>query len=113
MLFRSRVDDHDVTLLLKGVPKGDIVVVDPQRRAIEAANTDGLAGVVGELTRLSLTDSRRLQLCAGASGVSALAIRRWWNANERALSEEPSAACTRWRRALPPAVRSKNLPPSR
>jgi protein ImuA len=63
----------------------------------EGLTCKGLAGVVGEVTRLSLTDSRRLQLCAGASGVSALAIRRWWNANERALSEEPSAARTRWR----------------
>jgi protein ImuA len=36
----------------------------------------GLAGVVGEATRLSLTTSRRLQLCAGETGVTALLIRR-------------------------------------
>lgn len=39
------------TLLLKGTPKSDIVVVDPQRRVVEAANADGLAGVVGDATR--------------------------------------------------------------
>ncbi|WP_370091969.1 TrkA family potassium uptake protein [Streptacidiphilus sp. MAP12-20] len=39
------------TLLLKGTPKTSIVVVDPQRRAIEAANADGVAGVVGDATR--------------------------------------------------------------
>ncbi|WP_439654203.1 potassium channel family protein [Streptacidiphilus anmyonensis] len=40
------------TLLQKGTPKASIVIVDPQRRAIEtAANEDGLAGVVGDGTR--------------------------------------------------------------
>ena len=39
----------------------------------------GLAGVVGEVSRLSLNASRRLQLCAGESGVTALIIRRWSN----------------------------------
>lgn len=63
----------------------------------EGLTCRGLAGVVGEVTRLSLTASRRLQLCAGASGVTALAIRRWRHAGERALAEEPTAASTRWR----------------
>nr|WP_051942812.1 potassium channel family protein [Streptacidiphilus rugosus] len=39
------------TLRLKGTPKESIVVVDPQRRAVEAANADGVAGVVGDGTR--------------------------------------------------------------
>jgi hypothetical protein len=34
----------------------------------EGLRCAGLAGVVGEVTRLSLTASRRLQLCAGQSG---------------------------------------------
>jgi protein ImuA len=63
----------------------------------EGLTCKGLAGVVGEVTKLSLTASRRLQLCAGASGVTALLIRRWRNAGERALAEEPTAASTRWR----------------
>jgi protein ImuA len=63
----------------------------------EGLTCKGLAGVVGEVTRLSLTASRRLQLCADASGVTALAIRRWRNAGERWLADEPTAASTRWR----------------
>jgi protein ImuA len=57
----------------------------------------GLAGVVGEVARLGLTPSRRLQLAAEESGVSAFVIRRWRNEAERASGAEPSAATTRWR----------------
>ncbi|MEY9870927.1 voltage-gated potassium channel [Streptacidiphilus sp. MAP12-33] len=40
------------TLLQKGTPKTSIVVVDPQRRTVEAAaSEEGLAGVVGDGTR--------------------------------------------------------------
>jgi protein ImuA len=63
----------------------------------EGLRCKGLAGIVGEVTRLSLTASRRLQLCAGESGVTALVIRRWRNSTERAFAEEPTAAATRWR----------------
>jgi protein ImuA len=57
----------------------------------------GLVGVVGEVPRLGLTASRRLQLAAEASGVTALIVRRWRSDAERASAEEPSAALTRWR----------------
>ncbi len=63
----------------------------------EGLRCHGLAGVVGELTKLPLTASRRLQLCAGQSGVTAFAIRRWYNSAEKALIGEPNAAATRWR----------------
>jgi protein ImuA len=52
----------------------------------------GLAGVVGELTRLPLAQSRRLQLAAESSGVVALVLRR--SGMER---HEPNAAFSRWR----------------
>lgn len=52
----------------------------------------GLAGVVGELTRLPLGPSRRLQLAAETSGVVALVLRR--SGQER---DEANAACSRWR----------------
>ncbi|WP_371498271.1 NAD-binding protein [Kitasatospora sp. NBC_00374] len=44
---RSAVD----TLLVQGVPKESIVVVDPQRKVVEQATLDGLTGVVGDATR--------------------------------------------------------------
>jgi hypothetical protein len=42
----------------------------------EGLRHGGLAGVVGELVRLPLLPSRRLQLAAEASGVIAFALRR-------------------------------------
>jgi protein ImuA len=63
----------------------------------EGLKCGGLAGVVGEVSRLSLNASRRLQLCAGESGVTALIIRRWHNIAEKNASGEPNATATRWR----------------
>jgi protein ImuA len=63
----------------------------------EGLRCRGLAGVIGEVTKLSLTASRRLQLSAGESGVTAFALRRWRLSSEKALAEEPNAAMTRWR----------------
>ncbi|WP_376774023.1 potassium channel family protein [Allostreptomyces psammosilenae] len=39
------------TLVSRGVPHEEIVVVDPDPRVIEGANSDGLVGVVGDATR--------------------------------------------------------------
>lgn len=44
---RSAVD----TLIVQGVRRDEIVVVDPQRKVIEQATLDGLTGVVGDATR--------------------------------------------------------------
>ncbi|MEV4612359.1 potassium channel family protein [Kitasatospora sp. NPDC049258] len=62
--WRSTVREHTVVigygtkgrsavgaLLGQGVPKDAIVVVDPQRKVVEQASLDGLAGVVGDATR--------------------------------------------------------------
>jgi protein ImuA len=62
----------------------------------EGLREQGLAAVVGEVTHLGLTASRRLQLAAEASGVPALALRRWWTVAEKELTGLPSAAVTRW-----------------
>ena len=72
----------------------------------EGLKCGGLAGVVGEVSRLSLNASRRLQLCAGESGVTALVIRRWRNATEQSAMGEPNAAATRWRVAPHPSPAS-------
>jgi protein ImuA len=70
----------------------------------EGLRHNGLAGVVGEVARLGLTASRRLQLAAEESGVPALVIRRWRNDLERALADEPTAAVTRWRVSAVPSL---------
>jgi protein ImuA len=69
----------------------------------EGLRCAGLAGVIGEVTRLSLTASRRLKLAARHSGVTALVLRRWRTADERHATDEPNAACTRWRISPQPA----------
>jgi protein ImuA len=68
----------------------------------EGLRHGGFAGVVGEISRLSMTNSRRLQLAAEASGVTAFATRRWGNSAEATDFGQPTAASTRWRvTALP------------
>jgi len=63
----------------------------------EGLREPGLAAVIGEVTRLGLTASRRLQLAAEASGISVFALRRWWTVAERDLALLPTVAFTRWR----------------
>lgn len=72
----------------------------------EGLKCKGLAGVVGEVSKLSLNASRRLQLWAGESGVTAFVIRRWHNAIEKEAAGEPNAAATRWRIAPHPSPAS-------
>jgi protein ImuA len=63
----------------------------------EGLQCNGLAGVIGEITKLPLTASRRLKLCARHSGVTGLVLRRWRTVDERLATAEPNAAETRWR----------------
>ncbi len=63
----------------------------------EGLRESGLAAVVGEVTRLGLKSSRRLQLAAEASGIPVIALRRWWSVAEKELTALPIAANTRWR----------------
>jgi protein ImuA len=65
----------------------------------EGLRLRGLAGVVGELSRVSLTPSRRLQLAAETSGVPAFIIRR-----SVQHSGENNAATTRWRISPAPSL---------
>lgn len=68
----------------------------------EGLRHGGLAGVVGEVSRLSMTASRRLQLAAETSGVTAFVLRRWRSAAAATDFGQPTAAATRWRvSALP------------
>lgn len=69
----------------------------------EALRHVGLAGVVCETARLSMTASRRLQLAAETSGVIGIAVRRWRRAADAADFGQPTAAVTRWRISSEPS----------
>ena len=66
----------------------------------ECLRHQGLAGVVGEVTKYSTTASKRLQLAAEASGVSAFVFRR---ASKREQATDGSAAVSRWRITASPS----------
>jgi len=69
----------------------------------EGLRHGGLAAVVGEIGRLALAASRRLQLAAEGKGVTALLLRRWRKAGADPLGEA-SSAVTRWRIAAAPSA---------
>ena len=63
--------------------------------AEEGLRHPGLAGVVAEVARITVQASRRLQLAAEASGVTAIVIRRWAGRGEPEMAG--TVAATRWR----------------
>ena len=69
----------------------------------EGLKAKSLGAVLGEIEKLDLTASRRLQLAAEAGGVTAFVLRRW-RLMERAARDaaQPIAATTRWRIATRP-----------
>jgi protein ImuA len=67
----------------------------------------GLGAVVGELVRLPMVSSRRLQLAAERTGTMALAVRRWRRQTEANDFGQPTASTTRWRVSVMP---SEELP---
>ena len=69
----------------------------------EGLRHGGLGVVVGELARLSMTASRRLQLAAESTGTIGIAIRRWRRATEASDFGQPTAAVTRWRVSVLPS----------
>lgn len=70
----------------------------------EGLRHGGMAGVVGEVAKLSMTSSRRLQLVAEGSGTMAIAIRRWQRMTEASDFGQPTASVTRWRVSALPSV---------
>ncbi|WP_227323566.1 ImuA family protein, partial [Acidisoma silvae] len=61
----------------------------------------GLA--IGEIARLPMPISRRLQLAAEASGTMGIALRRWRRQTEAVDFGQPTAALTRWRISVLPS----------
>jgi protein ImuA len=70
----------------------------------EALRAPGIAAVVGEVGTLAAVASRRLQLAAERSGITAFLLRRWRDGGQAARERNlPNAAVTRWRIAAVPS----------
>ena len=68
----------------------------------EGLRHGGLGAVVGEVGRVLMASTRRLQLAAEEGGTTALMLKRWRRSGEDPLLV-PSAAVTRWRIACVPS----------
>ena len=112
-----RPDLYGPGLAACGLDPGRLVLVRVVRDAQilwameEGLRATGIAAVVGEVGALGAAASRRLQLAAERSGVTAFLLRRWRDggqaARERGL---PNAAATRWRLAALPSVSARSEP---
>ena len=70
----------------------------------EGLRTPGIAAAVGEVGTLAAVASRRLQLAAERSGITAFLLRRWRDSGQAARERNlPNAAVTRWRIAALPS----------
>jgi protein ImuA len=104
----SRHDLFAPGLQQAGLPPDRVIYAEAGRDADvlfvmeEGLRHGGLCAVVGEVARANLTATRRLQLAAEASGVTALMLRRWRRIGEDPIAE-PSAAATRWKLGCVPS----------
>jgi protein ImuA len=69
----------------------------------EALAFGGLGAVIGELVRLPMVASRRLQLAAEKTGTMAIVVRRWRRQTEANDFGQPTASTTRWRVSVLPS----------
>ncbi len=106
----ARQDLFAPALAQAGLPPDRVIYVEAgDEPSLLASFEEGLrhgdlGAVVGEVAKLSMTASRRLQLAAEGSGVIGIALRRWRRPAEAAAFGEATAAVTRWRvSALPSA----------
>ena len=105
----ARPDLYGPGLAAQGLDPARLVLVRAARdieilwAMEEGLRTSGVAAVVGEIGTLPDVASRRLQLAAERSGITAFALRRWRNSEQAARERNlPNAAMTRWRvQALP------------
>jgi protein ImuA len=77
----------------------------------EGLRAPGILAVVGEVGTLPAVASRRLQLFAERSGITAFLLRRWRDAGQAARERIlPNAAATRWRIATLPSRPTQEEP---
>jgi protein ImuA len=103
VLWCGRTPDlHPPGLATVGLQPGRVLVAETTSNAEvlwaleEALRHASLAAAVGEVARFDLTPSRRLQLAAEDSGVTAFVLRRSMD-GARGERTAPTAALTRWR----------------
>jgi protein ImuA len=99
-----------------GLHPDRVIYVEAQAEATllaaleEGLRHGGLAGVVGELPRLGMTVSRRLQLAAEATASLALLLLRAKPAVLETEITRPTAAATRWRISPLPSPSALDTP---
>ncbi|MCM2457664.1 damage-inducible mutagenesis protein [Rhizobium sp. CG4] len=109
----TRPDLFFPALAQVGLHPDRVIFVESDREEDVLANMEeglafgGLGAVVGELVRLPMVGSRRLQLAAERTGTMALAVRRWRRQTEANDFGQPTASTTRWRVSVMP---SEQLP---
>ena len=106
----SRPDLYGPGLAIHGLDPARLVLVRAPRAAEilwameEGLRAPGIAAVVGEVGSLAAVASRRLQLAAERSGITAFLLRRWRDGGQAARERNlPNAAVTRWRIAALPS----------
>ena len=70
----------------------------------EALRHGGLGAVVGEVAKLPMVASRRLQLAAENHATLCLVVRRWKQVKDAAEFGQPTSATTRWRVTAVPSA---------
>ncbi len=109
----TRPDLFFPALAQAGLHPQRVVFVESDKEEDVAANMEealsygGCGAVVGEMVRLPMVVSRRLQLVAERTGTIALAVRRWRRQTEANDFGQPTASTTRWRVSVTP---SEELP---
>jgi protein ImuA len=112
-----RPDLYGPGLAVLGLDPARLVLVRARRDAEilwaieEGLRAAGVAAVVGELGMFPAVASRRLQLAAERSGVTAFVLRRWRDSARAARERNlPNAAATRWRITALPSVPARAEP---
>ncbi|HYZ39327.1 MAG TPA: damage-inducible protein, partial [Stellaceae bacterium] len=113
----SRPDLYWPGLAAHGLDPGRLVLVRASRDADilwameEGLRAPGILAVIGEVGSLPAVASRRLQLAAERSGITAFLLRRWRDAGQAARERAlPNAAVTRWRIAALPSRTTRGEP---
>lgn len=106
----TRPDLFMPALTQAGLSQNRLIIVEcPDEKGVldcfeEGLRCNGFGAVVGEVSKLPMTTSRRLQLAAEGSGVVGLAIRRWRHPSGAVEFGQPTAAVTRWRISVRPST---------